>query len=214
MPGIGAAAVRGAPACTALPFDRVPRCIAIGASTGGVAATTALLSELDDRVDCPILITQHLPDAFGASYARQLHQVTTRPVHQARDGAPLLRGHIYLATGDFHLGCARTADGEVVRADVRSYPVLYTPSVDAMFVHVAACFGRDALGILLSGMGRDGLGGAERLCAVGAPVIVQDTESATVWGMPGAVANAGLASAVASPRAIADIINRAATSHP
>ena len=192
-----------------LVLNRAPGCIAIGASTGGLPATCEILRLLSPSVRSPILVTQHLPGAFMASYARQLQQCSDRTVVLAADGMRIEPDHVYVATGDAHLACEMRGDTPFVRFDTGDYPVHYTPAVDCMLGSVAACFGRATLGVILSGMGRDGLAAAAQVRKVRGKLIVQDYQSSVIWGMPGAIAAAGLADGMANPSAIAGIINRA-----
>jgi two-component system chemotaxis response regulator CheB len=181
-------------------------CIAIGSSTGGISAIHELLIALDPRIDAPILITQHLPAEFIPFLVRHISDLGLRPVHTAQDGAVLQRGHIYCAPGNAHLGLQ--ASGETTRiALIPEWPgTAYKPSVDPMFTAVARCFGASGAGVMLSGMGADGLEGAHLLADEGAPIYVQDAQSSTVWGMPGAIARAGLASVMLPPAGIARFI--------
>lgn len=181
-------------------------CIAIGSSTGGISAIHEFLGQLDPQIDAPILITQHLPPDFIPFLVRHIGDVGVRPVHQASDAMPLERGHIYCAPGDAHLGLRTT--GKTTRIALLSdWPdTPYKPSVDPMFAAVAGTFGARGAGVMLSGMGADGLSGARLLAAEGAPIYVQDAQSSTVWGMPGAVARAGLATAILHPTGIARTI--------
>ncbi len=182
------------------------QCIAIGSSTGGIPAIHTLLSALDPRVDAPILITQHLPAEFMPHFVRHIDELGLRPVSLASQGTPLKRGHIYCAPGDAHLGLER-AEGQVRITLLREWPAsAYKPSVDPMLEAVARCFGSSGAGVMLSGMGSDGLAGARALAEAGAPIYVQDIETSTVWGMPGSVARAGLASVVLPPAGIARFI--------
>jgi two-component system chemotaxis response regulator CheB len=181
-------------------------CIAIGSSTGGISAIHELLGQLDPRIDAPILITQHLPPDFIPFLVRHIGDLGLRPVQQAADGMVLQRGHIYCAPGDAHLGLQ--ASGATTRiALICDWPgTAYKPSVDPMFAAVARCFGASGAGVMLSGMGADGLSGAQLLADEGAPIYVQDAQSSTVWGMPGSVARAGLASVILPPAGIARFI--------
>lgn len=181
----------------------VLQCIAIGSSTGGISAIHEFLRQLDSRINAPILVTQHLPPDFIPFLVRHIADLKLRPVHQAADGMHLQRGHIYCAPGDAHLGL--TARGGPTRiALVQDWPgSAYRPSVDPMFTAVARCFGAHGAGVMLSGMGTDGLMGAHEMADAGAPVYVQDAQTSTVWGMPGAVARAGLASVILPPADIA-----------
>ncbi|MDB5713522.1 MAG: cheB [Sphingomonadales bacterium] len=169
-------------------------CVAIGASTGGLHALGAFFAALPAQFDAPIFVTQHLPAAFMPFFAGQLATMSGRSCVVANDGATALPGSICVAPGDAHLICERRGTHIVTRLDFGEVANHSLPSVDPMFVSVAATFGIGGVGVVLSGMGRDGAAGAARLASVGADVIVQDALSSVVWGMPGAVAKAGLAS--------------------
>lgn len=193
--------ISGLSAASAVAAD-APRIVAIGASTGGIHALALLLAEIDERCTAPILVTQHLPASFMPYFAAQLAQVARRPCVVAEDRMRLRPGQIYVAPGDAHLACAAMTDGHAIRLDRRPVEHGCLPSVDPMFESVAEAFGAGALGIVLTGMGRDGAVGARRLVAAGGSLIAQDRESSVVWGMPGAVVAAGLAQAVLPPEAI------------
>jgi two-component system chemotaxis response regulator CheB len=176
-----------------------PECIAIGASTGGIPAIFSLINNLSAEIDCPIFITQHLPDAFMVYFARQLTEQTKRSVQVAEAGMEVRRGQIYLAPGEAHLVCRRKGNKVLIGYLDDYVSSRYCPSVDAMFESVAAVYGGQAIAIVLSGMGNDGAIGARFLVGAGAQVIVQDSASSVIWGMPGSVVREGLASAVMSP---------------
>lgn len=187
-----------------------PRCIAIGSSTGGIPAIHHILRNLDPALDCPIFITQHLPAAFMTFFARQLGGLTNRTVKVAEIGERVAANHIYVAPGHAHLICRAERD-DIIIDHQRSYSgSRYCPSVDAMLESVAHTYGRDGLAIILSGMGNDGLAGARSFKKHAAPVIVQDMQTSVVWGMPGAVAKEGLASAILTPEYISDVLLRMA----
>lgn len=195
-----------------MPMGFRARAIGIGASTGGIQATVLLLAMLPREIDVPILITQHLPADFSLAYARQLREAIGRPVSVAQDGVEVTAGTIMIAPGDAHL-CVERASGDiVVRLNHEPSLTGCRPSVDAMFSSMAKTFGNRALGVCLTGMGRDGTYGAQELVAAGSHVIVQNEASSVVWGMPGAIAKAGLASAVLQPSDMAaHIANYAAS---
>ncbi len=178
-------------------------CIAIGASTGGVNALVELFRALPKQCNTPILITQHLPVVFMPFFAAQLTSIAGRPAMVAVDGARLRPGEILLAPGDAHIGLYRGPDFVRIQLDRTPSRSGCMPSVDPMFEAVADSFREAAIGVVLSGMGRDGAIGAESLARVGAEILAQDASSSVVWGMPGAVAKAGFASLVASPVEIA-----------
>lgn len=177
--------------------------VAIGASTGGIHATSLLLGALPPRIGVPILITQHLPSVFSDSYARQLQDMSGHPVEVARDGRVLQPDGIYLAPGDAHLCLRSGADGPEIRLDRKPAVSGCMPSVDPMFASIAQVYGAKALGVVLTGMGRDGTEGARSMVDAGANVIVQNEASSVVWGMPGSIAKAGLASAILHPHDLA-----------
>ncbi len=189
-----------------------PRCIAIGSSTGGITAIQHILRNLDDSLDCPIFITQHLPAAFMTFFARQLGGLTRRTVKVAEAGERVESNHIYLAPGHAHLVC-RSERTHVVIDHQSSYTASrYCPSVDAMLESVARTYGCDGLALIFSGMGNDGLAGARALKAFAAPIFVQDMQSSVVWGMPGAIAKEGLATAIMTPTHMTDMLSRLAMS--
>jgi two-component system chemotaxis response regulator CheB len=136
-------------------------------------------------------------------FARQLRAVAQREVLVAEDGMPLLPDRILLAPGDGHLTVDATDSVPVVRLSRTKVASGCLPSVDPMFGSIGAVYGRNALGVILTGMGRDGVEGASRLVACGGSVIAQDEESCAVWGMPRAVLEAGLACAALPPDKIA-----------
>lgn len=181
-------------------------CLAIGASTGGLHALSDFFGELPADFAAPILVTQHLPPAFMPYFASQLADIAGRRTRVAEDGMALRPGELLIAPGEGHLGLV--ASGDVVRVliDRTPAPSGCLPSVDPMFEAVAAIFGAGAAGVVLSGMGRDGLIGARAIAAAGGEVLAQDSRTSVVWGMPGAVANAGLASAVLPPARLAQRI--------
>lgn len=179
-----------------------PEVIAIGASTGGIHALNLMLREIGPEFDLPILITQHLPASFIPVFARQIEVASGRPARIAEDGIEIRKGEIAIATGHGHMSIKRVADRLVVRTVTEPAPSGCLPSVDPMFSSLArACDGR-VLAIMLSGMGRDGFEGAEAVVAAGGTVWAQNADTSAVWGMPGAVARAGLATYVASPEAL------------
>lgn len=185
-------------------------CLAIGASTGGLHALSAFFGALPPAFNAPILITQHLPAEFMPYFAKQLQDISNRKAAVASDGARLHPGQLLIAPGDAHLRLIRFRDGVRARLDRSPAASGCMPSVDPMFVSCAEMFGAAAVGVVLSGMGRDGSIGAADLVAARGEVLAQDADTAVVWGMPGAVANAGLASAVLTPERIAHRIGRRA----
>jgi two-component system chemotaxis response regulator CheB len=190
------------PLLRAMPSDPID-VLAIGASTGGIHALGALFHTLPGRIGVPILITQHLPIPFMMVFARQLGAVARRDAVVAEDGMQLLPDSILVAPGDAHLTLEPDGSGAVVRLTHGRSSSGCMPSVDPMLASVGAIYGSSALGVVLTGMGRDGVEGATRLVACGGSVIAQDEASCAVWGMPRAILEAGLACAVLPPDKIA-----------
>jgi two-component system, chemotaxis family, protein-glutamate methylesterase/glutaminase len=178
-------------------------CVAIGSSTGGLHALASFFSELPREFAAPILITQHLPPSFMAFFADQMATLSGRKSRVAEEGMVLNPSEVIVAPGDRHMGLRRI--GKSVQIALRDEVTAShcCPSVDPMFSGVAEVFGNAAIAIILSGMGRDGESGASAIARGGGTVIVQDRQSSAVWGMPGCVASAGIASLVANPVALA-----------
>lgn len=183
--------------------DEPLQLLAIGASTGGIHALGAFFAELPDRIGVPILITQHLPPAFMAVFARQLSVAAKREALVAEDGMKLLPDRIVIAPGDAHLVVDEIGGTLVARLLTTKAASGCMPSVDPMLASAGAVLGAGALGIVLTGMGRDGAEGARRLVETGGSVMTQDEGSCAVWGMPRAVAEAGLACAIMPPAKLA-----------
>ena len=177
--------------------------LAIGASTGGIHSLGVLFGALPPKIGVPILVTQHLPIPFMAVFARQLGVAARRDARVAEDGMELVADEILVAPGDAHLTLEPSRNGAMVRLTHGRSSSGCMPSVDPMFDSVGAIYGSGALGVVLTGMGRDGVEGAGRLVACGGSILAQDEASCAVWGMPRAVLEAGLASAVLSPDKIA-----------
>lgn len=185
---------------------RPARILAIGGSTGGIHALCLLLKQLPRRTGIPILITQHLPAAFLPVFARQVELAASRAAVIAEGGSVLEPDKIVIAPGDGHLVIRDRGGRHVVAIDKSRSRSGCTPSADPMFEAVAAVFGDEGLGVVLSGMGTDGVEGAARLVEAGGTMLAQDRASSAVWGMPKAVAQAGLASAILPPERLAQAI--------
>jgi two-component system chemotaxis response regulator CheB len=185
-------------ALRSMPGDPI-EVVAIGASTGGIHALGGLFHALPREIGVPILVTQHLPIPFMAVFARQLGTAARREALVAEDGMALLPDRILVAPGDAHLTLEPGPSGPVVRLTHGRSASGCMPSLDPMLASVGAIFGAGALGVVLTGMGRDGVEGSSRLVACGGSVITQDEASCAVWGMPRAVLEAGLACAVLPP---------------
>jgi two-component system chemotaxis response regulator CheB len=184
--------------------------VAIGASTGGIHSIGQLFGALPKGLGIPILITQHLPVSFTAAFAQQLRELSGRQTFVAGDGLGLAPDAVTIAPGDAHLTVVRKPSGVVVKLERRPAPSGCMPSVYPMFASIAEASGTAALGIVLTGMGRDGALGAVEIVEAGGTILVQNEATSAVWGMPGSVARAGLASAILHPLDIAGRIAVAA----
>jgi len=177
------------------------RLIAIGASTGGVVAVQAILSTLPRT--CPgILITQHMPPAFTKSFASRLNQNSDLAVVEAQDGDRIKPGHAYVAPGGHHMEVSRSQQGFTCRLQDSPLVSGHRPSVDVLFHSVATQVGAQAMGVLLTGMGRDGANGLLAMRKAGAPTLGQSQASCVVYGMPRAANEIG---AVAAELSLQDI---------
>jgi len=159
--------------------------IAIGASTGGTEAIKEVIMALPAEVP-GIVITQHIPATFSTSFARRLDEYSNLRVREARNGAPILPGHVYLAPGDQHLMVKRTGAKYVCELNDGPEINRHKPSVDVLFRSVAQSAGPNVMGIMLTGMGADGAQGMLEMKEAGAFNVAQDEKTSVVWGMPGA----------------------------
>ena len=173
-------------------FRTTDRIIAIGASTGGTEAIKDVL------VNCPadmpgIVIAQHIPKAFSTTFARRMDQLSPMTVYEAEDGQQILPGHVYIAPGDRHLLVVRDGARYVCRLDDGLPVNRHKPSVDVLFRSVAQQAGANAIGVILTGMGKDGAAGLKEMRDAGSPTIAQDEATSVVWGMPGEAVSIGAA---------------------
>jgi two-component system chemotaxis response regulator CheB len=200
--GLAAKRLRG-PAAPSRPIlalrplpPRRPALLAIGSSTGGPQALFTVIQGIGRPLDVPIVLTQHMPPAFTAMLADHLTRLGVMPCHEAKDGEALLAGHLHLAPGDRHMLIEGTLGRLRVRLTSDPPENFCRPSVDPMLRSAAvACEGR-VMVTMLTGMGHDGLAGTKAVIDAGGAAIAQDETSSIVWGMPGAVAQAGLCHAI------------------
>ncbi len=211
---IPAAPVSPAPRPIARPSDEPLRLLAIGASTGGIHALGTFFAALPERIGVPILVTQHLPPAFMTVFARQLSIAASREAVVAEDGTHLLPDRIVIAPGEAHLLVDEVNGLLVARLLKTKVASGCMPSVDPMLSSAAATLGGGAMGVILTGMGRDGAEGAKRLVEAGGSVMAQDEASSAVWGMPRAIAEAGLACAILPPDKLARRVGARAEEAP
>jgi two-component system chemotaxis response regulator CheB len=190
------------PARTHAPVSTTDVVLAIGASAGGTEAIREVLAELP--ADAPgMVITQHIPKAFSAAFARRLNDSCALRVQEAADGQQILPGHAYVAPGDSHLRVERSGARYVCRLNGSEPVNRHRPSVDVLFESVAQAAGARSIGVLLTGMGRDGAQGLLQMREGGSQTIAQDEASSVVWGMPGEAVALGAAQLVLPLSAIA-----------
>ncbi|MGB0083375.1 MAG: chemotaxis response regulator protein-glutamate methylesterase [Terracidiphilus sp.] len=173
-----------------------PKVVAIGVSTGGPTALGVILPQIPAEFPLPILIVQHMPPLFTRFLADRLCSSCRLSVKEASQGDPVTAGRILIAPGDFHLKVAGNGSRTHVYLDQSPPQNSCRPAVDALFSSVGEAYGGAVIAVILTGMGQDGLRGAEILKARGASILAQDEASSVVWGMPGAIVNAGLADCV------------------
>ena len=184
------------------------KALLIGSSTGGPEALSKVFSGFTHALPVPVLMVQHMPPVFTAQLAARLDKLSPTTVTEAKGGELLQPGHAYIAPGNFHMVLHRVAAGFATELN-QDPPVSYTrPSVDVMFRAAVKAFGGSLLGVVLTGMGADGRTGCQDLITAGGTVYVQDEASSVVWGMPGAVAQAGLAHRVLPIGEVAGAITR------
>jgi two-component system chemotaxis response regulator CheB len=173
-----------------------PKVVVIGVSTGGPTALAAMLPSFPTSFPLPILLVQHMPPLFTRLLAERLNAACQLTVEEASDGDLVEAGKILIAPGDFHMKVGSRGGAIRVCLDQSPRQNSCRPAVDALFASAAELYGGAVLAVVLTGMGQDGLHGVKLLKARGARVLVQDEASSVVWGMPGAVVNAGLADRV------------------
>ncbi len=200
-----------------VPGQRVqdPRVVVIGVSTGGPAALETLLPALSADFPLPVLLVQHMPEMFTKLLAERLDGRCALHVCEAEEGMAVERGHVYVAKGNWHLEVR--GDGLRGRAALRLTQAAQEnhcrPAADVLFRTAVESYGGAVLGVVLTGMGADGLEGCRLICARGGAVIAQDQATSAVWGMPGAVAQAGLAQKILPLSAIAGEITQRTYRH-
>ncbi|MFP4560392.1 MAG: chemotaxis-specific protein-glutamate methyltransferase CheB [Thiohalorhabdus sp.] len=208
--GRGAAAREGHSGAGGVPAGFQPDLVVIGSSTGGPQTLHAILGELDPTgaARVPVLLVQHMALGFTGAFAQRLGERGPFRWLEAEDGQKVPLGAGLVAPGDHHMRVSRDAKRLTVHLDHRERVNSCRPAVDPLFISAAELQGTRVLGIVLTGMGRDGLEGARRIRAAGGKVVVQDERSSAVWGMPGAIAREGLADAVLEPGEIAALLDR------
>ncbi len=214
---LGAGAVRFGPAPAGLPglktqaMTGTPAVLVIGVSTGGPAALDVLLPALPGDFSLPVLIVQHMPEVFTGLFAERLNGRCRLRVREGAEGDAVRAGTIYIARGNWHmevLAASRAGSGPTLHLSQGPLENHCRPSADVLFRSATGVYGSGVLGVVLTGMGSDGMLGCRAIREQGGGVLAQDQASSTVWGMPGAVANAGLANRIVPLSAMAAEILR------
>jgi two-component system chemotaxis response regulator CheB len=182
--------------------------VVIGSSTGGPQALAAVVNALPRDLPVPVVIVQHMPPVFTRHLAERFDESSELHVFESQGNEVLMPGQVIIAPGDYHLEFK--ANGHRVTTLLQQGPPENScrPAVDVLFRSAAEIYGRNTLGVVLTGMGRDGLRGGEAIVDAGGAVIAQDEESCVVWGMPRAVTEAGLASSILPINQIAAEVQR------
>jgi two-component system chemotaxis response regulator CheB len=188
-----------------------PKIVVIGVSTGGPAALEVVLPHIPASFPLPILIVQHMPRLFTGLLAERLNGLCSLRVREAAPDATAEPGVVDIARGDWHLELVRDMH---LRLNQNPPENFCRPSVDVLFRSAAQTCGGRVLGVILTGMGSDGLSGSRAIRVAGGAILAQDAATSVVWGMPGAVANAGLANRIFPLDAISGEILRLASAIP
>jgi two-component system chemotaxis response regulator CheB len=192
-----AVAAPQAPVATRPLNPAAPRVLLIGSSTGGPQALMTLVGSIGKIIDNhPVLITQHMPPTFTTILAEHLARASRRPAAEGVDGEPVKAGRIYLAPGGKHMRVARRGVDAVITLDDGPAVNFCKPAVDPLFQSAIEVWQSGVMAVVLTGMGSDGMRGGKDIVAAGGNVIAQDEATSVVWGMPGAVANAGVCAAI------------------
>jgi len=196
---------------TQIPVGATPAVLLIGVSTGGPAALDVLLPALPASFPLPVLVVQHMPELFTRLLAERLDDRCPLRVIEAVADQPIRPGTIHIAKGNWHMEVASApTTGPVLRLTQRAPENHCRPAVDVLFRNAVAVYGSRVLGVMLTGMGYDGLAGCRIIREHNGIVLAQDQPTSAVWGMPGAVAQAGLAHRILPLNAIAPEILRLA----
>jgi two-component system chemotaxis response regulator CheB len=195
-------------------FPHLPKmrynALAIGISTGGPITLQKVIPLLSEKINIPIFIVQHMPPKFTASLAERLNSLSSLHVKEAEDNEIVRSRVVYIAPGGFHLKLEKDELNNIkIKISDKPDNTLHRPSVDVMIQSLQEIYGKTVLGLIMTGMGKDGLEGIKKLKAAGGHCIAQDEDSCVVYGMPRAIIENGLADIVASLEEIPNIINRA-----
>lgn len=188
-----------------------PDIIAIGSSTGGPQALLEVIKAMGNGLSQPILITQHMPPSFTSILAEHITRQCGVTCDEAKDGQIIKSGHYYVAPGDYHMLIQRSSAGSTIKLSKDPAENYCRPAVDPMLRSIIAVYGKSVLTVILTGMGSDGCKGCQGVVNAGGTVIAQDELTSVVWGMPGAVVNAGLCSAILPLNSIGSTVRQMAT---
>ncbi len=185
----------------------------MGCSTGGPEAFAKVVAGLPANLPVPVVVVQHMPPVFTRLFADRLDRTSALTVVEATDGQDLVAGTIYIAPGDNHLEVVQGPHGPRTRLHAAPPENFCRPAVDVLFRSLARVYGGETLAVVLTGMGADSRRGCEPIKEAGGHVVVQDAATSVVWGMPGAVAEAGLADQVLPLSDIARVIRDRIEAH-
>lgn len=198
---------------TTSPLDELPaigyKAIGLGISTGGPFSLQKVIPKLSKEINCPVFVVQHMPPKFTKSLADRLNGLSSLEVKEAENDEPVRNGVVYIAKGGLHMKLAKSPSGSVlIKTSELPAEKLHRPSVDVMLDSVIDFYGKHTLGIIMTGMGKDGLEGIKKLKKMGGYSLIQDESTCVVYGMPKAVADEGLADVIAPLEKIPEIINK------
>jgi len=187
------------------------KAMCLGISTGGPMSLQKVIPHLDKKINCPVFIVQHMPPKFTKSLADRLNGMSSMEVREAENNEQAKNGVIYIAPGGFHMSLKQNEKESSPNINISEEPfdTLHRPSVDVMINSVVDVYGKYTLGVIMTGMGKDGLEGIKKLKSLGGYCLAQNEESCIVYGMPRSVVEAGLADVVAPLENIAETINKA-----
>ncbi len=184
------------------------KAVALGISTGGPMSLQKVIPLLSKKIDIPIFIVQHMPPKFTKSLAERLNGMSALEVKEAEADEVVRNGVVYIAPGGFHMTVKKNLGGQtVIKISEEPSTTLHRPSVDVMINSVVEIYGKHTLGVIMTGMGKDGYEGIKEIKRLGGYCMAQDEESCVVYGMPKAIVDAGFADAIAPLNKISEVLN-------
>lgn len=187
--------------------DSAKRVVAIASSTGGPRALAEIIPNLPGDLGAAVLVVQHMPREFTRTLSHHLAAMSVLPVSEAEDGEPLNDNHVYLAPGGYHMRVGGEVRNATIRLDTSATIWGVRPAADPLFASVAGIFGQGAIGVILTGMGRDGAEGLRHIRDAGGMAVIQDRDSSIIYGMPQAALALAGADRVAAARDMAGVIS-------